>query len=106
MLDQPALEGDGRERGGVEKTLDDVAAELGERPALALGLDAFGDDGHAEALANAHDRGCDRERARVVLDIAHEAAVNLQFADRQMREAAEAGIAGAEIVNRKPDAKL
>lgn len=65
MLDQPALEGDRGQRGGVEEALHDVATELGQRLALSLGLDAFGDDGHAEALTDAHHGGGDRDGAGV-----------------------------------------
>ena len=68
VLDQPALEGHVRQRGRIKKTLHDVAAEFGQHLALRLGLDAFGDDGHAEALPHAHHGGGVRERAGLYAD--------------------------------------
>lgn len=53
--------------------MHDVAAEFGQHLALRLGLDALADDGHAEALPDAHHGGGNRERASVTLDVAHKA---------------------------------
>jgi hypothetical protein len=55
-------------RGRVEKALHNVATELGQPFALRPGLDAFGDDGHAEALPHAHHGGGVRERAGLYAD--------------------------------------
>ncbi|SFI27841.1 hypothetical protein SAMN04487925_102527 [Bradyrhizobium sp. cf659] len=52
----------------MEEALHGVAAELGQRPALRLGLDGFGDDGHAEALPHAHHGGGVREHAGLYAD--------------------------------------
>jgi hypothetical protein len=42
-----------------------------------------------------HDCGGDRERTGISFDVPHEAAVDLQLADRQVRQPAQDGIAGA-----------
>ncbi|MDA9505711.1 hypothetical protein XI09_13860 [Bradyrhizobium sp. CCBAU 11386] len=56
------------ERGCMEEALRDVAAEIGQHLALRLGRDAFGDDGHAEALPDADCGGGVRERAGLYAD--------------------------------------
>src|ERR1700722_6395 len=106
MIKQPTPEGGRRQGRGVEKSLNNVASKFREQIQLPAGLDAFGDDSKLQALANANHGGNDRSRTGVVLDIPHEAAVDLQFADRQMRETAEAGITGSEIVQRQPNSEL
>src|SRR5579859_3048531 len=90
VVEQPARERGGRQRRRVQKSLEDVAAELGEQLPLSLGLDAFGDDREVQALADAHDGGDERPRRRLALDVAHEALVDLDLADRQKRKPAEA----------------
>ena len=63
MIEQPAAERRRRQRGRVEKSLDDVAPEFRKPLSLPVGFDAFGDDGELQALADADHRGHDRARA-------------------------------------------
>ena len=106
MVKQPTPERGRRQRRGVEKSLNNVASKFGQQIELPLGFDAFGDDGELQALADANHGGDDRPRAGVALDIAHEAAVDLQLANWQMRQPAEARITGSEIVQRQPYSQL
>ncbi len=73
---------------------------------LLLGLDAFCRRRHAQALGEGDDGADDRHRflhaARRAL---HEAAVDLDRRKARARQIAEAGIAGAEIVQAQPDAE-
>ena len=62
MVEQPTPECVRRQRGSVEKSLNDVASKLGEQIPLPVGLDAFGDDGELQALANANHGGDDPAR--------------------------------------------
>src|SRR3984885_10375069 len=98
MVKQPSSEGRRRQRGRVEESLDDIAAELGQQISLPFGLDAFGDDGELQALPDAYHGGHDGPCRGIALDITHEAAVDLQFANRQMREPVQARITRSEIV--------
>src|SRR6202042_2595602 len=103
---QPAPELGGRQRRGVEKSLNNVASKFRQQIELPPGFDAFGDDGEMQALADANHGGNDGSGADVTFDIAHEAAVDLQFADRQMRKPAQTRITGSEIVQRQPYPQL
>jgi len=76
--------------GRDQVALHDVAAQRLQHVALAFGFDAFGDHGHLQTLAEPDHSGDDRQCAGIAFDIAHETAVDLQFADRQMRQPAQA----------------
>ena len=66
---------------------------------MAPGLHAFGDDDQAEIVGEADDVGADGLGAPVA-ELADQAPVDLDRAQMQAVEVAEAGIAGAEIVER------
>src|ERR1700733_3661161 len=106
MVKQPAPERGGRQCRGVEKSLNNVASKFRQQIELPSGFDAFGDDGELQALTNANHGGNDRSRTDVAFDIPHETAVDLQLANRQMRETAEARITGSEIVQRQPNSQF
>ncbi len=59
---------------------------------------------HADFLSEHDNCLGNGKRAPVVLDIVYEGAVDLDLVDRQHRQIAQAGIAGAEIIERKIDA--
>src|SRR5579862_1334499 len=106
MVQQPAPEGGRRQRGRIEESLDDIAAELGQQLPLPFGLDALGHDSQRQALPDAYYRRHDGASRGTALDIAHEAPVDLQFANWQMRETVQARITRSEIVERQPGSEF
>ena len=62
IVEQPSFERVRRQRGGEQESLQHVAAKFLQHAALGVGLDALGDDGHFQDLANADHRGGDRQR--------------------------------------------
>ena len=73
---------------------------------LRLRLDPFGDHLEPEIVRHGDQRAHDGGVLGVVGDVAHEAAVDLDAREREAREIAQRGIAGAEIVERELDAPL
>ena len=65
---------------------------------MPLGLDAFGDDCHVQAVAQRRDRAYDRRGVAVTVNVAHERAVDLDLAERKRAQVADRRIADAEIV--------
>ena len=72
---------------------------------MARVLDALGDHGHAEAAAELDDAAHDRQVPRVGQPL-HERAVDLDLAHRQPAQVRQAGVAGAEVVERQADPEL
>ena len=72
---------------------------------LPLVLDAFGDDAQAQRMRELDDRIDDRTRIDAVLDVHHEAAIDLQLLGGQLAQVAQARVAGAEVVDRQVDAR-
>ena len=62
-----------------QEALAFVAAFRPEAAQLGLGLDAFGGDGDAKALAEADDGADDRLRFAIGAEIAHEGLVDLDL---------------------------
>ena len=60
---------------------------------LLGGLDAFGDDGHAEAVGQLDDREDDGVARRVAFEVGDEALVDLHDVDREPLEVGERGVA-------------
>ena len=82
----------------------ELGAALGAQPvALLGGLDAFGRDLHAEQPAEAHDPLDDAEGVLLAAERAGERARDLDLVE--LLQVAQAGIAGAEVVDRDPDAQ-
>jgi hypothetical protein len=71
--------------------------------ALRLGLDAFRRRGHVAGSCDIHHRLHDRGRA-IDLDVADEAAIDLDLVEREALQIAQRGEAGAEIVERNAHA--
>src|SRR5439155_17500250 len=84
-----------------EVALHLVAAPLGQVGQLVGGLDAFGGDLEAEAVAEGDDGGDDRVRAAGKLG--DERPVDLEGVDRQAVQVAEAAVTGSEVVDRAGD---
>jgi len=78
---------------------------LDQEGGLRRGLDAFGHHDQAEALADVQHRRGQGLRHREVFDVVHETAIELELAQRQPMQVAQAGLAVAEIVHRQPDAQ-
>src|SRR5262249_37242238 len=72
---------------------------------FGLGLDAFGNDGDAQTVAEVDDGPDDRLRIVVGGEPAHERLVDLDLVERKTAQVAKRRIAGAEIVHRDVDAK-
>src|SRR5688572_4736581 len=95
----------GAERTLIDEALDMAAAVQPNQVELVERLDAFGGRIHAERLREAVDRGNDRTVAAAGLSgPADEALVDLDLVERGLLQIAERRIAGAEIVERQPDA--
>src|SRR6185369_9024311 len=72
-----------RLRPAEEIALHRVAAFVGEEAELLLGLDAFGNDRHFEAMAEIDDGANDRRRLRVAPQIHDKGAVDLDLVERE-----------------------
>ncbi len=98
---QPA----GRRFGPAEQiALKDIALTAEEEFCLRLGLDALGDGGETEMPChrqNGLGKGC---IAGVAGQVTDEPAIDLDLGDRQGLQIAQAGIAGAEIIDREANA--
>ena len=81
----------------------DRASHLDELVALFLGLDAFGDDGDVELVAEGENRTDDRGVALAGADLVDEHRVDLEGADGKLPEVGEGRPAGAEVVDRDLD---
>src|SRR6478735_9754116 len=84
--------------------LDLAAAFAGEDGELLAGLHAFGRGHHAELLRQLDRRLHDREAIAGAGEVGDEAAVDLDLAERERAQVAEARVAGAEVVERDVDA--
>ena len=82
----------------VEPALADVAAEPEEHVGDGLGFDAFGYGGEVEGVSETDDGGGDFSGLAGVVHRADEAGVDFDFVEGEELEMAEAGVAGAEVV--------
>src|SRR5262249_24160818 len=101
--------GETRERRGwlgEEIALEQIAAELDERVALLDVLDALAHDHHAHVLAERGHRANQLLLRRLLVHVAHQGHVELDDLGLKQREAREAGVTGAEIVDRDLKAHL
>ncbi len=89
------------DRAAEQITLAFVAIALFEEGQLGGFFDSFGNNPLMQAGAHRDDGRNDDAVVAPGIDIAHEGAVDLQDVDREQFQVAEAGIAGAEIVNRQ-----
>ncbi len=95
QVEEPLL----RHRRGDQGALAEIAAHDHERLQIGGGLDPLGDRRAAEAVREV-DRGlADRGIGGVARAVLHEAAVELDLDKREIAQAGERGIAGAEIVD-------
>ena len=92
-------EGGGCYRPADEIALHVVAAAGPQEIDLRLGFHAFGDHLDLQLLRQRDDRAGDRLVVVVARNILDEGPVDLQPADGKALQRAEAGIAGAEIVD-------
>src|SRR5271168_2723013 len=88
-----------------EVSLRFVAAFPIENGKLALGLDAFGQNGDIEALAQRHHRADDRLGRRTRLYLAHEGTIELDLVERKSPKRFEGGVAGSKIIERNRHAE-
>ena len=84
--------------------LTHIAPQRGERLGLLGGFNPFGDDDQIQVFRHRHDRSHQRRRLRVDMHAAHEGTVDLERVERQLAQVQQAGVPGAEIVERNPDA--
>jgi hypothetical protein len=69
-------------------------------------LDAFGDDVEVQAAAEVGDGTHDHLVVRVVHEVPHEAAVDLDLLHGHALEVGQRRVSGAEVADRQPDADL
>src|SRR5882672_3446267 len=96
----------GVDRASAKIALIGLAAERSQEIELCLGFNPLRDHDHAQALGQVDDRLDDRRIVQIVRQVLDEAAVDLEFVDREALQIIQAGIAGAEIVDRQADAHL
>jgi len=96
----------GRDRAAIEPALAEVAAEPEEHVGDGLSFDTFGDGGEAEAVAEADDGGSDLAALAGMAHGADEAGVDFELVEGKGLEMAEAGVAGAEVVEGETGALL
>src|SRR3954467_14850878 len=94
------------EGAGAEKTLVEVAAPFDEQPQLPRALHALDHDLQFELAGKLDQRLHHNPVAAPADDIGDEAPVDLEHVERQRRQIGEAGVAGAEIVDRNPQARF
>src|SRR3546814_459978 len=87
-----------RHRVAEPVTLREVAAAFTQDVVLAFLLHALGDDGDAQRVGHRDDRGGQGQVVRVAQHVGDEAAVDLHSVDRYPAQVAQAGEAGAEVV--------
>src|SRR6185312_12461372 len=90
----------------VEPALSALAAEPEKHVSVGLMLDAFGDCDEPETVAEADDGGGDLSALAGMGHGANEAGIDLELVEGERLEVAEAGIAGAEVVEREAGALL
>src|SRR5271163_2201845 len=88
-----------------EVALRFVAAFPIENQKLALGLDAFSQNGDVEAVAQRHHRADDRLGRRTRLYLAHEGTIELDLVERKSPKRFERGVAGSKIIERNRHAE-
>ena len=81
------------------------ATQLGHRVCLELGLDALGDDIHAERASDRHHRLDDGPGNIDARNSADERAVDFDLVELKIAEIAQARIARAEVVERSSEAE-
>ncbi len=69
-------------------------------------LDALSRDLQPETMPHRRDRAHDGRVVRVVRQVAHERLIDLQAVQREALQVAEAGVAGAQIIDRQAYAQL
>src|ERR1700733_14995072 len=82
----------------VEPALPELAAEPEEHVGVGLALYALGDGNEIEAVAEADDGGGDLSAFPGVGHGTDEAGIDLQLVEGKRLEMAQAGVAGAEVV--------
>ncbi|EKD39902.1 MAG: hypothetical protein ACD_75C00256G0002 [uncultured bacterium] len=100
-LPQQEFDFRGGQRPAEVEPLHLVAAMAPKIAELPFGLDALGDNLEVEVMAEGDDGLGDRRTAWVVGHLADKGDVHFQFVEGKPLEVAEAGIAGAEIVDGK-----
>ena len=102
---EPEVELGGGQRAAEVVALGAAAAQVDQRLQDALGLHALGDDVEAEVAGEVDRRADDHGVAVVVGHRGDEGAVDLDLVERQLLEVGERRLAGAEVVEREPDAE-
>src|SRR5579863_1247201 len=99
-----AVTEDGRElssrhRPGEEEALPQPAADRAKVPELASGLDSLDHDSDPDRLGELHHGGDDGRLHGVDVDTLDEGAVDFDEIHRELRQVAESGVSGAEVVD-------
>jgi hypothetical protein len=102
MTSSSAASGTG---GGEVEALGQVARQRRQGGQLGRGLDSLGHHLKAEGMGEADRGGADGCAIGIAVEVLDETAIQLQAGEREQLQAAERGIAGAEIVDGKMDAQ-
>src|SRR4030095_15690884 len=94
------------ERAAIEITLELVATLAAQPLELRFRLHALGDADESELAGGRGEAGARGTAARVLLDPAHEGAVDLQSVYGETTQAAERRVAGAEVVEHDAQAEV
>jgi hypothetical protein len=95
-----------RQRMADPESLGLVATLASQISQGIFGFNAFPNDFEIQCATERDHRSRDGSACRVAFEAAHERLVNLEFVQRQAGETAQAGITGAEIVQRDLYAKV
>ncbi|MNG29683.1 hypothetical protein D3C84_1151550 [compost metagenome] len=83
--------------------LNFIAAVFTQEGLLLFGFDTFGNDLQVQFVPQRNHCGGDGFVVLVVGQIAYERLVDLESRDREAFQCCEAGVAGAEVVDREAD---
>ncbi len=81
--------------------MERIAAQGIEQIAFGLGFHPFGHHFQPQCVPHGDDCFDDFQIARIGEDVLHETLVDFQPVERELREVAQRGVAGAEIVQRE-----
>src|SRR6202042_3758522 len=95
-----------RDRGAAQETLVPVASHELQKSELFGRFDALGDYLEPQLVGQRDDRTHDGYVTGIEIQVADEAAVDLELIDRKSLQVAHTGVPGAEVVDRHNDAKL
>ena len=102
----PGVEGGNGDGPTHVVSLKDVTPKIGQRALDRPCLDALGDQGQAQVVTKGNDALHDHRVTTIFVHGHDERSVDLDLADGQGLELAQAGVPGAEVVQGKPNTQV